>query len=275
MSERAKTATTAPTRLLSLAAGVLPEFSADAIVAAAAAAGYRATGVWFDPKTWDAAMTRRIRALLRDEGLVALDIEPLWLGAGRTVSDDARRMIDAAAELGARNVLVVSANERFADTQHQFAQLCELVGPTGMRVAFEFLMITPVQSLAQALELVRGAQHPAAAVLIDTLHLARCGATAADVAAVPREWLPYAQLCDGPAAVAGTDRNAYLVDALDARSAAGEGDLPLADVLRALPHDAPLSLEVRSRRDRERYADPVERAAAVLERTQRFLAQVE
>ena len=262
-------------QLLSLAAGVLPEFSSDVVVAAAAAAGYRATGIWFDPKTWDSAMTRRIRALLRDEGLVALDIEPLWIGPGRAISDDARRMIETGAELGARNVLVVSANENFTDTQHQFAQLCEIVGKAGMRAAFEFLMITPVKSLARALELVRGAAHPAAAVLIDTLHLQRCGATAADVAAVPAELLPYAQLCDGPASVEGTDRQAYLTDALDARSAAGEGGLPLAEVLHALPRDIPLSLEVRSRRYREQYPDPVARAAAVLERTQRFLRRAE
>ena len=169
---------------------------------------------------------------------------------------------------------MVSANDSLADTQHQFSELCELAGKAGMRAAFEFLMITPVRSLAQAIQLVRGSGHPAAAVLIDTLHLQRCGATAADVAAVPRELLPYAQLCDGPAHVAGTDLATYLRDALDARSAAGEGGLPLADVLRALPGDAPLSLEVRSRRYREQYPDPVARAAAVLERTQRFLANL-
>ena len=260
------------TRLLSLAAGVLPEFAPDAVVAAAAGAGYRATGIWFDPKAWDAAMTRRIRALLRDEALVALDIEPLWIGPGRTVSDDARRMIDVGADLGARNVLVVSANDSFEDTLHQYAQLCEIVGERGMRAAFEFLMITPIKSLARALELVRAAAHPAAAVLIDSLHLQRCGATAADVAAIPRELLPYAQLCDGPANVVGTDRNAYLNDALDARSSAGEGGLPLGDILRALPDDAPLSLEVRSRRYRDEYPDAVARARAVLERTRRFLS---
>jgi sugar phosphate isomerase/epimerase len=64
---------------------------------------------------------------------------------------------------------------------------------------------------------------------------------------------------------------AYLEDAVDGRSAPGEGGLPLAALLNALPAGIPLSLEVRSRRYREQYPDPVARARAVLEQTRRFL----
>jgi hypothetical protein len=48
--------------------------------------------------------------------------------------------------------------------------------------------------------------------------------------------------------------------------------LPLRDLVAALPNDLPLSLEVRSKRYRETYPDPVDRARAVLAATRKFLA---
>lgn len=258
--------------LLSLAAGVLPEFPPDAIVAAAAAAGYRASGIWFDPETWTDATTRRVRSELEAGALIPLDIEVVWIRPGRTVEDSARRLIAAGGELGARNVLIVSANPILADTQHQFGELCELAAAAGMRAVFEFLMISEVKTLAQALELVRGVGHPVGGVLVDALHLRRCGAAPEDLVGLEPALFPYAQLCDGPAEISEPTYQAWLEDAIDGRSAAGEGSLPLARLLKALPAGIPLSLEVRSRRYRERYADPAARAAAVLEQTRRFLA---
>ncbi len=258
--------------LLSLAAGVLPEFPPDQIVRAAAEAGYRATGVWCDMETWTDATTRAVRQQLRDGALHALDIEVIWIQPGREISDNARRLIDVGGTLGVRNVLIVSSNPSLDDTKRQFAALCEHAAAAGMRAVLEFLMIAQLRTLAQAVDVVTDVGHPAGGVLVDALHLARCGATATDVAAVARDRLPYAQLCDGPASLANPDSDAYLADAIDGRCAAGEGQLPLRELLAALPNDVPLSLEVRSRRYREAYPDPVDRARAVLTATRDFLA---
>jgi len=258
--------------LLSLAAGVLPEFAPDVIVRAAAEAGYAATGIWCDMETWTDVTTRAVAQQLHTGVLQPLDIEVIWIRPGREVTDAARRLIDVGGTLGARNVLIVSANPSLADTKHQFAALCERASGAGMRAVLEFLMIAEVKTLAQAVEVVTDVGHPAGGVLIDALHLARCGATAADVGRVARQRLPYAQLCDGPAALPNAEYNTYLNDAIDGRSAPGEGELPLRQLLAALPADVPLSLEVRSKRYRETYADPVERARAVLTATQRFFA---
>ncbi len=259
-------------RVLSLAAGVLPEFPPDQIVRAAAEAGYAATGIWCDMASWTDATTRAVAQQLRAGALVALDIEVIWIGPGREASAAARRLIDAGGTLGARNVLIVSANPNLADTKHQFATLCECADRAGMRAVLEFLMIAEVKTLAQAVEIVTDVGHPAGGVLIDALHLARCGATIADVERIAPVWLPYAQLCDAQARLSNPDYNAYLADALDGRCAPGEGELPLRELLAALPVDLPLSLEVRSKSYRDAYADPVERARAVLTATQRFLA---
>lgn len=256
------------TPLLSLAAGVLPEFPPEVIVSSAVAAGYPASGIWFDPDTWTDNTTRAVRAALGAH--VALDIEVVWIRAGREVSEAARRLIAAGGELGARNVLIVSANPDPLETRVQFAALCELAAAAGMRAVFEFLMISAVRTLDEAAAIVRDVAHPAAGVLVDALHLQRGGATPAAVAALDPAWLPYAQLCDAPFALPADVT--YLSDAVDGRCAPGEGELPLRELLLALPAGIPQSLEVRSLAYRTRYPDPVQRARAVLEQTRRFLA---
>lgn len=257
--------------MLSLAAGVLPEFPPDVIVAAAAEAGYPASGIWFDPQTWSDSTTRRVRDRLEAGALLPLDIEVIWMRPGREIEASARRLIAAGGELGARNVLIVSVNPDPADTRHQFGMLCELAAAAGMRAALEFLMIGHLQTLEQALAVVRDVGHPAGAVLVDALHLQRSGADPDDLLAVDPGLLPYAQICDAPALLAEPNYQTWLEDAVDGRSAPGEGELPLSRLIRALPPGTPLSLEVRSRRYREQYPDPVARARAILDQTRRFL----
>jgi sugar phosphate isomerase/epimerase len=212
-----------------------------------------------------------VEAVLTSSRIQPLDIEVIWLRAGRTVSDTARRLIDIGGSLGAQNVLIVSSNPDHDDAKFQFAQLCELAAAAGMRAVLEFLMIGEVSTLAQALEIVRSVDHPAGGVLIDALHLARSNGTPADVRSVDRALLPYAQLCDAPASLRAHDHAAYLADALDGRCCPGEGELRLHALVDALPAGTPFSLEIRSSALRGRFGDPVDRARAVLDATRRFL----
>jgi sugar phosphate isomerase/epimerase len=255
---------------LSLAAGVLPEFAPDRVAEAAGRAGFPMTGFTIEPGNWTADTAKRVRQRVEAWELVVLDVEVVWIAAGGQLQDHHRVIVEAGAELGARNLLVVSSEPDRGRNAAALHQLCEWAAPAGMRVALEFLMLTEVRSLREALAVVSACDHPAAAVLVDALHLARAGAVPADVAEVPRHLLPYAQFCDGLASCAD-DQQHYLEDAVDLRSAPGEGELPLGQLLAALPTGCPLSLEVRSRAYRERYAEPETRARAVLEQTRAFL----
>ena len=256
--------------MLSLAAGVLPDHTPQITARAAAAAGFDATGIWVDRDTWTDATTREMRAILNGEGLPALDAEVIWLMPGAP-DDHHRRVIDIARALGAPNVLVVSSDPDDAATAAKLRLLCEH-GEGAVRVSLEFALFTEVKSIAQAAAILRAVDHPAAAMLIDPLHLARSGGAPADVAALPRAWLPYAQFCDaGPLTFDTADRNAIIEEAVDRRLQVGEGELPLAEVLAALPDAVPLSIELRSKALRDGYPDPVERARSVLAATQRFL----
>lgn len=256
--------------IISLAAGVLPDHSPQTTARAAATAGFDATGVWVDLDTWTDATTREMQAILVGEGLPALDVEVVWLAPG-PLDDKWKRTVDIGRALGAPNVLVVSSDPDDAATAAKLVALCEH-GEGDIRIALEFARFTQVTSIAQAAAIVRAVDHPAAAMLIDPLHLERTGGTPADVAALPRDWLPYAQFCDAPPLDFDvTDVKAIIEEAIDRREQVGEGVLPLRALHAALPPDTPLSIELRSKALRDGYPDPVARAAAVLAATRRFL----
>jgi sugar phosphate isomerase/epimerase len=255
---------------LSLAAGALPEFSAETVADAAGRAGFSLVGFTVDPATWSGETTRRVRAQLAEWNLAVLDVEVAWIPAGGVVTDGHRRIIDVGAELGARNLLVVSSEPDVRRTAAALHQLCERAEPAGIRVALEFLMITRIRTLHQALAVVSRCDHPAAAVLVDALHLQRAGEAPAELVGVDPRLLPYAQLCDGRARCAEGHEH-YMEDALDLRCCPGEGELPLAELLAVLPGRCPLSLEIRSRAWRERFPDAVRRATALRSSTLEYL----
>lgn len=255
---------------LSLAAGVLPEFDPAAVVSAAAAAGFGLVGIWFDPETWSAGRARAVRLRLDGTGVDALDMEPVFV---TPEGDCGFEIIDAATEVGARNVLTVSRGlepARFAD---RFAALCDHAAPAGISVVVEPTLLYSVATLAEAAEVMALAGRPNAGILADNLHLHRAGGNAIEVLGLlDPALLPYAQLCDGPARPADTSRSGLFSDARDGRRLLGDGDLPVREFLTALPAGTPLSLEIRSRELRERHTDAAERATAVYDNAERFLA---
>lgn len=246
-------------RLLSLAAGTVLDLAPADAVDAAAAAGFRAVGLWFDPETWTDATTRAVAARLGATGITALDIEPVILGRG---SDAGERLVAAAAELGVANILVASGPASLRDVVDRLGALAECAaGVVGLTLALEFLPIFTVATLAEAMAVVDEVAAPNVGVLIDTLHLARSGGSPADVLAYEPGRLPYLQLADAPA-TGPTTVTDLRDEALHGRLLPGSGELPLRELLAAVP-GVPVSVELRSRALMERYRDPVERAVAV------------
>lgn len=260
-----------PGPLLSLAAGVMPDFSPQQTVAAAAQSGWPAVGVWYDPATWTPATTIEVRDRIADAGLVALDIEVIWLKPG---PDDPAHFaaIDAGAAIGARNVLVVSSEPAPARTAEKLQRLSDHAAAAGMRVCLEFAAFTTVDHVQSALAILDQAGCEDVGLLIDPLHLARTGGSPGDVATVDPHRFPYAQFCD--AAASGpppSDVPAIIHEALDLRLMPGDGALPLGELLAVLPRDTPLSVELRSAALRDGYPDPVERARVLLTATRQWL----
>lgn len=256
------------TPLLSIAAGVCPETGPADFVEASAEAGWDACGIWFDPDTWSARVAAEVRRRLDDSGLVALDIEPVFVlpdGDGGT-TDHGDRIIEAASVVGARNILVVNRGAAASVFVDRFAELCDEAATVDVHCVVEFMAFMSTRTLADAVEVVSAAGRQNAGVLVDNLHLARTGSIPSDVSGLDPRWLPYVQLCDAPAD--GPDD--LVTEALDGRCAVGEGGLPIAELLAVLPEGTPLSMEVRSRRLRTDHPNPTDRARALLESTRRF-----
>jgi sugar phosphate isomerase/epimerase len=257
---------------ISLASGVVPELDPADTIRAASAGGFDAVGLWIEPPRWTGAMARKCRQALAATGLSVLDVEVVWFKPGPPDLEHLR-VLDIGAEVGARHVLVVSSDPDMSATAAKLATLCTHAEPLGQRICLEFGLFTEVKTIHQALSVIAAAAHPLAGLLIDPLHLARSGGTPEDVAGVSRELMPYAQICDAPASgPAPDDADGILREAIDERLQCGEGGLPLAAVLGALPADIPLSVELRSKPLRESWPDPQARARATAEATRRFLA---
>jgi sugar phosphate isomerase/epimerase len=257
---------------ISFASGIVPEFGPVETIRAAAAGGFDMTGLWVDPGEWTDAKTREARSALADTGLPLLDVEVIWIQPGSDMGLH-KKVIDVGAALGAQNVLCVSSEPDMAKTAASLHELCVHAEGSGMRVTLEFGIFTEVKNLSMALGVLDQVAHPLRALLIDPIHVDRSQSPVADLAAVPRELLPYAQFCDAPAKRPDpADFPAIIEDAIDLRQQCGEGALPLAAMYQALPPGIPLSIELRSKALRDGFPDPCERAKVVAEATRRWLA---
>lgn len=250
-------------RLISLAAGILPEATPAQLIEAAASSDFDFGGMWAERETWTPATTRAIRKQARDAGVELLDLEVAWIMPGPP-DPWLAELVGIAAELGARNLLCVSSDPDMSATTAKFQAMVDAAKGTGVRVNLEFGLFTEVKTIHAARAILESVEGEAKALLVDTLHWARSGGTAEDLAAIPREWLSYCQPCDAPADAPDLSNfDAIIDDAINRRMPLGEGGLPLASMVDALPADLPLAIEERSAALREAFPDLKERAREV------------
>ncbi len=258
-------------RLISLAAGIMPEATPAQLIEAAAASDFDFGGMWAERETWTPATTRAIRQQARDAGLELLDLEVAWIMPGAP-DPWLTELVDIAAELGARNLLCVSSDPDMAATTAKFQALVDRATGTGVRVNLEFGIFTEVKTIHAARSILETVEGEAKALLVDTLHWARSGGTADDLATIPREWLSYCQPCDAPADGPDlTSFDAIIDDAINRRMPLGQGGLPLAAMVHALPDYLPMAIEERSAGLREAFPDLHERASEVARTSRTWL----
>lgn len=229
---------------------------ADAIVRAGAAAGFDSVTLrMIEPKDGDhghlaysATARRELRVLMDDLGVRLLDVEVVRLRPNARV-DLLLPALDAAAELGARHVLTVCEDPdegRFIATFGEFARACS---QRGMRAVLEFMRFSECTSFEQAMRLVTLTRVGGAddvGVLVDALHLTRSGGTPAQVAGYAAdfpEMFPYVQICDAPLLPPQGGVAEVRDEAVYRRMLPGDGELPLAALLAALPAGIPVCIE--------------------------------
>jgi sugar phosphate isomerase/epimerase len=260
--------TVSPRRELSLAHLTVLDATPPELVTVAAAAGFRMVGlrltatpsVGVPPYDMlgDTPVMRETLRRLADTGVSVLDVEFLRFEPETPIGIP-EGFLEAGARLGAKYVLVMSAEPEEARTLDRFGELCQRAAPYGLHVCLEFAIYTGVRTLAHASRIVKASGRPNASVLMDALHFSRSGGTPADIAQIDASLFRYAQICDAAPGMP-TEAPELIREARTGRLLPGEGVLPLAELVKALPATTPLSVEA-----------PVRAAAGLpaLERAQR------
>jgi sugar phosphate isomerase/epimerase len=186
----------------------------------------------------DPALQRELKAALRESGVKLGNTEGFFVLPGRDVSDFAGAL-DMMAELGTERINTIGLDPDQARCFDQLAKLAELAAARGVMTTLEFVIGCPIGDLASAVAAWRHVNRPDFKLLIDPMHLFRTGSTAADVAALGPDAVGYAQLCDCTRVARD-----QMHEARYERMVPGEGELPLLDLVKVLPKDIPIGLEI-------------------------------
>jgi sugar phosphate isomerase/epimerase len=210
---------------------------------------------------------RETLARMSERGVSVFDIEVLRLAAETDVETYAAAF-ESAAALGARRACVNIDDPDRSRTIDRFGRLCDLAAPYGLGLDIEFMIWRPVARIEDAVTVAQAAGRSNGQILIDALHLDRSGGTPAAVGALDPALIGSVQLCDAPKT--RPEASGIIDEARAGRLAPGEGDLPLAALLDALPPSVPLAVEVPLARSMPN-ATPLERACHVRAATEKFL----
>jgi sugar phosphate isomerase/epimerase len=218
----------------------------------------------------DAALRRELKAAMRDRGV------SIGCGEGLSMREDMGPKertpeFEVMLELGVKRINVVSRDPDMTRSFDKYAGMAELAGKAGVDVVTEFAPGLTVEDLPTALKAVRHVNRPNFTLLMDTMHFCRTGGTVADIQALDPKLIGYIQLCD---AAASGPMETYMEEALTRRFAPGEGELPLYEVMAALPRDLLVGLEIPQLAKMQAGLGPMERMRPCVEAARALLARL-
>lgn len=217
----------------------------------------------------DAALRKNLLAAMGDRGVSVSLGDGFLVLPGADVSALGGDL-DALAELAVPRINVVSLDPDLPRTLDQFAALTELAAQRHIGTVVEPVPGLTIGNLSSALAATEYVGRPDFRMLIDTMHLVRSGAGAAELAAVDPERIGYAQLNDTTLRPRGDN---YLEEAMFERMVPGEGELPLHDLLSALPGDTIIEIEVPRRSFALAGVSPIDRLRPCVAAARRLLSQ--
>lgn len=217
----------------------------------------------------DAVLRRETIAALRDRG-VSISLGEGFLAWPRKDITDSAADLDLMRELGVERVNLMSVDSDLSRTFDQCARFAELAAARGLIATLEYLPGLTIGNLATAVAAVRHAANPNFRVLVDVMHFFRSGSKPAELAALDPTLIGYVQLCDVPWVSKYDD---YSYEARFERLSPGKGELPLLDLLAAVPRDVIVGLETPMLRDAEAGIGPKERLSGGIQATRDLLAR--
>jgi sugar phosphate isomerase/epimerase len=245
------------------------------VIAAAGAVGFDLTGIQFriygqplSPLLADPDFVIAANHALAASGVSVLEVSNVVLDEYFLV-EEARAFANFAKDVGARVLQVVGWDEVVERAVENLASVADLAGDVGLEVVVEFMPYSQTKTLGDALRLVTETGRPNVKLLLDSLHLFRSGGTVAEVAAVDPRYFGVVQLSDAPALA--PDFENLRAESIGNRLVPGTGQLPLHELLAALPDGLPVSLEVPCAAVAE--LSYLEQARYVLDGFRRFMGE--
>jgi sugar phosphate isomerase/epimerase len=202
------------------------------------------------PMTAGSPMLEETVRRLDDTGVRVLAVEVFRIGPG-TRPGEYESAFEAGARLGARYVTVNSDDPELERASETFAALTAEAREYGLRTLIEPIIYTEVSNLDEAIYIASSSG--GGGILLDTLHFQRYGGRLEQLRSLDPDLLSYVQLCDAPLAPpSGLPRPLRLprgqstdlqLESRAMRLLPGDGELPLAEFLAALPAEIPVSVE--------------------------------
>ena len=217
----------------------------------------------------DAALRREMLAAMRNRGVSISLCEGFGVRPGSDVSEYAADL-DILCELEVDRINVASSERDVSRTFDQFAKIAGMADALGIETTIE-IGPGPVPNLRSALAAVRHVGNANFRLLIDTMHFVRSGSGAGDIAALDPNLIGYVQLCDVPLV---SKHATYMEEALYERMVPGTGELPLVDILAALPSQLVLGIEVPQRSLVDAGMGPYERVGRCVDATRNLLDRI-
>lgn len=221
------------------------------MVAIAARTGYRwvslrVTSVTPDepkyPLQHDRVMMNETKAIMADTGVGVLDVELARMDPA-TEPEAYLSLLEATAELGARDIIAQLPDLDRERATERFARLCDLAKPFGIHVNLEFVTWTETPDVASAAAVLSAVNRTNGGLLVDSLHFSRSNCSLEELKRLPREWFRVAQLCDAPRQPPAT-REGLIHAARNERQFLGEGGLDVRGIVECLPASTRFSLEI-------------------------------
>jgi sugar phosphate isomerase/epimerase len=215
---------------------------------------------------------RELQQRLSDAGIRQVQLEFLvdwWLPPEQQVASEpmTRLLLEASEVLQPVHVKTgpdVTGGDFHLDAYaERFHDVCERFAQVGTVLSMEFMPFGNVSTLAQAVDLIRTAGHPAGGLMIDLWHLMRGSGTLEELSQVPIELITGVELDDGSLQPVGTGYE----DTINRRRLCGRGEFPVVEfigIMHAMGWKGPWGLEIISEEHR---ALPLDKAVSEAYRT--------
>lgn len=231
--------------LYSLAHLTLIQCTAPELIYIAARAGYDAVSPRFiqmnvpgefAESPLSPAMISATKSALKTTGLKVLDIE-----LARITEDCDPREFEAACalggELGARHMIMSAWTKDRTDRNFLidiYSETCDIAAQYDLTVELEFPSFSRLRTLDEALDIVRAADRPNSAILVDTLYLHLSRVDLAELLHVPAAFLNFLHISDALPGIADT-RAGMIQLARDARLYPSEGCIDFKGIIERVP----------------------------------------